>query len=1196
MPTPKTSFYLTNGTKLVDLYPLESNGPSSIGTAGGPNQSIPNEIIDIDYTDGVITVFGDLTERLVALSARTVAGSAASNIVVCQSQSEFDSLIANGLAVGMVIDVPRTAGELAAVPPTPPLVPNRTRVTAIDNNTRAIGLSAPLNTAINNRTVKFCYPFNIVDLDPLTPSPYVGDYAVSHTVFENNATKIYLAASAPLVTASFDIVDVIPGTNGSWIIQGITNASDVFYPGSTFTVTGNAFAPANTNYVVGSTVTSQSYDVEFVDATPNNPTTVTIKGNVGQFFIEGQQLKVNLNTTHNTGIRPLNGVHTILNVQAYNINDDTTAIVIATPITGVSGAANGKIQPAIPTTAITVNGLIVNGSQPEGLVNAGAPIQMSFAAPPAITPTAPRTFVISWRVAGNQTAVFAAGHEITIKNNNYFPFKRLIVDSVVYDPLAASGNPSLSGVTSIRTTIVEQTNNTPVIGTSGSIIYPSPAVPYGHIQYTVLTPATSLQLVGRGVTHYNSSTSWGQALQNNSIFHLENFANNTPPAAPLTGQLWYDTATPGLFIHQNGEWKTVVVEGAPVQGDLSLNNNAILGLEDLRTSDGLPTSTPVDLSQALNVGSADGRYVNNTGDYMTGQLSMKGLGPFDSLNKIINLADTVIPAGTTINTLTPSGTDALNVRTADARYVNVDGDTMIGALNMGANWINNLRDPSAAQDAATKSYVDSLTSGIVWLQSIADSNLFDDSLSSPPALSDSSLLFYRAYYVRPLKFDVIGVNHATRTWVVNGDRTSFILPGQKFIVKNNSHAPSNGTYTVQSTSFTGGNTQIVVVEAMSADVTISGFIYHAAGAWNNLEGRVVTWDGTRWVDVLNRPVQTGDRFGVFFEVDNDEVGVPVPGGSFAVGSALGTATKSAAGKIVTVNSVNSNYIVDWGTGAGAAFPPQTPVEPDAVSVLGANSPHYGHSYTFRGTWGAGNYSAEYRWIEFAGPSMIIDGAGLRYTGNVLNVGQGIGISVAANTVGLNLTYMNANYMRRDGSTSFTNHISMGNFRLINVANPTAGMDAVNRQFLEQNFVSSAGLSSMTGNLNMGSFSITNLATPTANTDAANKAYVDTKVAKSGDTMTGALVMSNASGLAQIDMGSTNKIINLADPTNNRDAVNLQTADGRYVRKIGDTMTGPLVLPADPTQNMQAANKRYVDTVAANTITTVQSATIDGGGF
>ncbi len=39
-------------------------------------------------------------------------------------------------------------------------------------------------------------------------------------------------------------------------------------------------------------------------------------------------------------------------------------------------------------------------------------------------------------------------------------------------------------------------------------------------------------------------------------------------------------------------------------------------------------------------------------------------------------------------------------------YVNVSGDTMSGALAMGTNKITGMGDPTNAQDAATKNYVD----------------------------------------------------------------------------------------------------------------------------------------------------------------------------------------------------------------------------------------------------------------------------------------------------------------------------------------------------------------------------------------------------------------------------------------------------------------------------------------------------------
>ena len=63
--------------------------------------------------------------------------------------------------------------------------------------------------------------------------------------------------------------------------------------------------------------------------------------------------------------------------------------------------------------------------------------------------------------------------------------------------------------------------------------------------------------------------------------------------------------------------------------------------------------------------------------------------------------------------------------------------------------------------------------------------------------------------------------------------------------------------------------------------------------------------------------------------------------------------------------------------------------------------------------------------------------------------------------------------------------------------------------------------------------------PVANLGAATKQYADTKVAKSGDTMTGALVLS-------------------ADPSIPLGAATKQYTDTK-VAKAGDTMTGPLVV-------------------------------------
>lgn len=84
-----------------------------------------------------------------------------------------------------------------------------------------------------------------------------------------------------------------------------------------------------------------------------------------------------------------------------------------------------------------------------------------------------------------------------------------------------------------------------------------------------INTASSMVLVGKNYAGY------GEFLDENFVHLLENSANTTAPGAPLTGQLWWDSAS-GLMKAYNGSvWKTIssttAQSTAPtnnVQGDL----------------------------------------------------------------------------------------------------------------------------------------------------------------------------------------------------------------------------------------------------------------------------------------------------------------------------------------------------------------------------------------------------------------------------------------------------------------------------------------------------------------------------------------------------------------------------------------------------------------------------------------------------
>jgi hypothetical protein len=177
--------------------------------------------------------------------------------------------------------------------------------------------------------------------------------------------------------------------------------------------------------------------------------------------------------------------------------------------------------------------------------------------------------------------------------------------------------------------------------------------------------------------------------------------------------------------------------------------------------------------------------------------------------------------------------------------------------------------------------------------------------------------------------------------------------------------------------------------------------------------------------------------------------------------------------------------------------------------------------------------------------------------------------------------------------------------LILPGDPTQPLQAATKQTVDARVLRTGDI--MTGALTLPS-------DPTQPLQAATKQFVDAKVAKAGDTMTGALLLPGdptqplqAATKAYVDAhapgnlpeapidaysygrvnaswqrvlplvgGSlTGSLMLFADPTQPLEAATKQMVDGK-VAKAGDTMGGPLTLQADPTQPLQAATKAYVD--------------------
>ena len=86
---------------------------------------------------------------------------------------------------------------------------------------------------------------------------------------------------------------------------------------------------------------------------------------------------------------------------------------------------------------------------------------------------------------------------------------------------------------------------------------------------------TDLKLIGK------NSTSFGESLNEDLVYLLENFSNSSPPSRPLTGQIWYNTTTSRIEVYTGNTigWRPagspIVSPGEPsnlVSGDFWINS------------------------------------------------------------------------------------------------------------------------------------------------------------------------------------------------------------------------------------------------------------------------------------------------------------------------------------------------------------------------------------------------------------------------------------------------------------------------------------------------------------------------------------------------------------------------------------------------------------------------------------------------